>query len=97
MLDIKKIRECPEEIKGALAKRGKQTNIDELCLLDKQRRELMVQVEQLKAKKNEVSKQIPQLKKEGKDVSAVFEEMKQVGAQIKQLEVSLGELEQIVS
>lgn len=97
MLDIKKIRECPEEIKGALARRGKQTNIDELCLLDKQRRELMVQVEQLKAKKNEVSKQIPQLKKEGKDVSAVFEEMKQVGAQIKQLDESLGELEQKVS
>ncbi len=97
MLDIKKIRECPEEIKGALARRGKQTNIDELCLLDKQRRELMVQVEQLKAKKNEASKQIPQLKKEGKDVSAVFEEMKQVGAQIKQLDESLGELEQKVS
>ena len=67
MLDIKRIRQNPEEIAKAVARRGKKTNMDALLALDKERRELLASVETMKAKRNAVSKTVPALKKEGKD------------------------------
>ncbi len=86
MLDIKRIRENPEEVKQALARRKEPIHLDRLLELDANRRELLFEVEQLKSKQNAVSKQIPALKKEGKDTAPIFEEMKQLSEQIKALD-----------
>ena len=85
MLDIKYIKENPEEAKRRLATRGKDfsAEIDRLLELDAARRALIYDTEAQKAKQNAVSKEIPKLKKEGKDVSAIFAEMKELSEQIK--------------
>ena len=85
MLDIRYIKENPEEAKRRLATRGKDfsAEIDRLLELDSTRRALIYDTEAQKAKQNAVSKEIPKLKKEGKDVSAIFAEMKQLSDQIK--------------
>lgn len=85
MLDIKLIKENPESVKERLKTRNKDysADIDRLLELDVQRRALIADTEQLKAKQNAVSKQIPQLKKEGKDTTAIFEEMKQISERVK--------------
>ena len=83
MLDIKLIRTEPEKVKAALARRKMDIDIDLLLELDKQKREIMYQTEQLKARQNEVSKKIPVMKKNGEDVSAVFAEMKEISDKIK--------------
>ena len=75
MLDIKLIRQEPEKVKAALARRKEEDKIDELLALDSQRRDALYEAEQLKSKQNAVSKQIPQIKKEGGDVAPIFEEM----------------------
>ena len=72
MLDIKRIRQNPQEVKAAVDRRGKVTNIDKVLELDEQRRAVIADVEVKKARKNEVSKQIPMLKKNGEDVAPVF-------------------------
>ncbi|KNF07578.1 serine--tRNA ligase SerS [Gottschalkia purinilytica] len=82
MLDIKRIRLNPEEVKKELGKRGGEFEIDKVLELDEKRRTVLVEVEEMKAKQNQVSKEIPKLKKEGKDVSSVLSEMKELSNKI---------------
>ncbi|HHW95509.1 MAG TPA: serine--tRNA ligase [Mogibacterium sp.] len=94
MLDIKKIRENYEEVKAGVERRGKgDFGISELTDLDKQRREILAEVEALKNKQNVTSREVPKLKKEGKDTTAVFAEMKELSAKIKELDSAVDEVE----
>lgn len=86
MLDIRRIRKNPDEVKNALKKRNEDFPIDKLLNLDEERRKLLVEVEEMKARQNRVSKEIPKLKKEGKDVSEVVAEMRQLSDKIKDLD-----------
>ncbi len=85
MLDIKRIKENPEEAKARLATRQKNydAEIDRLLALDVERRALIADTEAKKAEQNRISKTIPQLKKEGKDVAPIFAEMKTLSETIK--------------
>jgi len=97
MLDLKRIRTNPEEIKKALANRGEDfdvTVIDEVVSLDEERRKILVEVEALKGKRNQVSAEIPKLKKAGEDVSSIMAEMKKLGEEIKEFDVRLTEIDE---
>lgn len=96
MLDIKLIRQEPEKVKAALARRKEEDKIDELLKLDSERRDALYEAEQLKSKQNAVSKQIPQIKKEGGDVAPIFEEMKKLSEEIKALDAKVRELEETI-
>ncbi len=95
MLDVKWIRENPEDVIRRLAAKGFDAGEDiaRILELDAQRRELIGQNEAKKAEQNRVSKQIPQMKKEGKDPSAVFAAMKELSAQIKAGDEKLAQVE----
>lgn len=93
MLDIKRIRSNPEEITTALGKRKGSFPIDKVLELDEKRRNIIIEVEEMKAEQNKVSKQVPMLKKEGKDVTEVFAQMKQLSDKVKELDVELKELD----
>ena len=71
MLDIRKIKENPEEVKRLL--RAKEVDCDEavdrILALDLQRRELIASTEAKKAEQNKVSKQIPVLKKQNETLA----------------------------
>ncbi len=94
MLDIKLIRQEPEKVKAALARRKEEDKIDEILELDKRRRDALYEVEQLKSKQNAVSKQIPQIKKEGGDTTAIFAEMKTLSENIKKLDGEVRDIEE---
>ncbi len=93
MLDLKLIREKPEDVRTALLKRMDELDFTELLEWDRRRRQLIQQTEDLKAKRNNVSGQIPQLKKEGKPVDDLLQEMQQVSATIKTNDADLAELD----
>lgn len=95
MLDIKYIKENPEEVIARLAKKGKdgKNDIEMILSLDAQRRAIIGEVEQLKAQQNQTNKLIPQYKKEGKDMAPIFAEMKELGAKIKADDEKLREIE----
>ena len=93
MLDIKRIRQNPQEVKAAVDRRGKATNMDKVLELDESRRAVIAEVEAKKARKNEVSKQIPMLKKNGEDTTAIFAEMKTLGEEIKAGDAKLAEID----
>jgi seryl-tRNA synthetase len=86
MLDIKFIRENAELIKKNVKNRLSNVDIDELLELDKKRRDLEVEVETLRAKRNTASKSKP--------TPEQIEEMKKVGDEIQKIEKELGPIDQ---
>jgi seryl-tRNA synthetase len=76
MLDIKLIREQADRVRQRLATRGAgdEAKIDEVLKCDEQRRELLAEVEGLKAQRNRVSKEIGALM--GQKKAAEAEEKK---------------------
>lgn len=95
MIDIKILRNEPEKLIEALKRRKEdRIDVDGLLALDKERREALFEVEQMKSKQNEVSKQIPMLKKEGKDTTAIFAEMKVLSEDIKKLDEKVREIDE---
>ena len=57
MLDIKYIRENPEKVKKGALDKGVEIDIERLLELDKKRREVIAESEQLKAEQNKLSSQ----------------------------------------
>ena len=96
MLDIRLIRTEPDKVKAALARRKMDIDIDKLLELDKEKREILYQVEQIKAKQNEVSKKIPAMKKAGEDVAPIFAEMKELSETIKADDEKVKELDVLI-
>ena len=90
MFDAKLLRSNFDEVKEKLKLTGEDiSDLDKFPELDKKRRELIVQTEQLKQKRNEVSEQIAALKREKKDASHLIQEMRAVGEEIKKLDDEL--------
>ena len=95
MLDIKYIKEKPQEVIDRLAKKGKDAaeDIQAILDLDAKRRELIAGVEAAKAEQNRTTKMIPVMKKEGKDTTEIFAKMKELSASVKADEETLKEVE----
>src|SRR3954447_18368595 len=94
MLDLKLIREDPERVKQALARRGAADEIDELLRLDAQRRELLPEIEGGKARQNKASEAIAEAKRSGGDAEEAIVEMRELSGRIKEQERELAEVEQ---
>ena len=86
MLDPKILRENPDKIRKMLKDRGLEYNLDGLLQLDKQRRNLIMETDEFRKKRNEISLEIGKKKKDGQDSSALLDEMKKVSTQLEELE-----------
>ena len=95
MLDIKYIRENPEEVIARLLIKGKdaRADIEAILALDGERRTLITETETIKAEQNKMNKLVPQYKKEGKDVAPLFAEMKAMSNKTKEIDEKLKEVE----
>ena len=94
MLDIKKIRENTQFYIDLLSRRGGDFSyLNDMVKKDARRREIIVEVEEVKAKRNEASKLIGQYKREKKDPNELFATMENIGKGIKDLEIELKGLE----
>lgn len=93
MLDIKILRTEPDKIREALKNRNSDLDITPAIELDLKRRELLGNVEQMKAKQNEITKQIPAMKKAGENTDAIFAEMKELSGEIKELDTEVSDID----
>ncbi|MBR6256364.1 MAG: serine--tRNA ligase [Lachnospiraceae bacterium] len=102
MIDIKYLREHPEEVKENIKKKFQDEKlplVDEVIELDKERRDAQKEADELKASRNTLSKQIGVLMKEGKKEEAE-EVKKQVAAnaeKLAQLDAKQAEMEEKVT
>ncbi|MBR5542813.1 MAG: serine--tRNA ligase [Oscillospiraceae bacterium] len=96
MLDIRVIRDNPEKVKAALARRCKDysAEVDRVLELDARRREVIAKSEAIKATQNAETKKIPAMKKAGEDTTALFAELKKLADEIKELDAEQAKLEE---
>lgn len=95
MFDVKLLRTNFDEVKEKLKYRGEDiSELGKFEELDIRRRELILDSEQLKSKRNEVSAQVAVLKREKKDADHLIKEMREVGEQIKKLDEELNGVEE---
>jgi seryl-tRNA synthetase len=94
MLDSKLLRENPQAIKDMLKKRGLDFPINDLIALDKKRRQLIMEMQNLKHKKNIIAHLIANKKKEKQDsINDEIYQMKEIGNKIVQLEMEQARVE----
>ncbi|OGR37549.1 MAG: serine--tRNA ligase [Elusimicrobia bacterium GWA2_64_40] len=91
MLDINLIRTNPDKVRQALLKRLDVVDLEPVLALDRKRRELIVEADALKMKKNAASASVKQLAKEAQQ--AVFAEMKEISARVKALDAEAAAVE----
>ena len=89
MLDLRLIRSEPELVRAALARRGADGPLDRVLELDARRRELVTQVESLRAEQNAASEAIAAAKRTGEDAEDAIAAMRDVAARVKALQAEL--------
>jgi seryl-tRNA synthetase len=92
MLDIKFIRENVEIVKDAIKNKNEKVDLDKILIMDKKKRKLQFNYDNLRAEQNKVSKEIPELKKAKKDTSELISEMGIISKNIKKISNELSEI-----
>ena len=94
MLDIRWIRSNAEEVKTYLAYRNNDFDIEPLLSLDEEKRKLLSETEELKAKRNEGSRKVGLAKSKGEDAAELMEEMRVIGDRARDIDGRLAEIEE---
>ena len=95
MINIKRLRDSPDEFKAAAARRDRDliSQLDTILALDAQRRALVQKVEALKTDRNQASEEVARRKKAGKDAAELLTPLKKLSGEIKQEDQELRETE----
>ncbi len=94
MLEVKRVRENFDEVKAAVMRRGQgDFGIDDIIKYDKERRELLAEVEGLKNRQSTAGREIPKMKKAGEDTTALMAELKELADRIRVLDKQVSEAE----
>lgn len=91
MLDIAFIREFPDLVKAGAKKKRIQVDIDRLLDVDRQRRGLITEIEQLRAERNRKSKLMSSLPSSERE--AILADTRSLTAQLRRSEMALAPLE----
>ncbi len=97
MLDLRRIRQEPDEVRARLAVRGKAGETDaavgRILELDEERRALIGEGDALKARRNAVSLEVAERKRRGEPADEVIAEMRGVADRIRDGDTRLREIE----
>jgi seryl-tRNA synthetase len=87
VLDLRRIREDPDGVRAALARRGpgSERSLEQVLLRDQEWRAATATAENLRAMQRAASENIAAGKKAGADVTEALAEMKQMSAEVKEL------------
>ena len=96
MLDLRLIRERSDEVQRALADKGGAQLIPKILAGDTERRRLIKEAEELKARRNTESEAIGRARKRGEDASIEQARMREVGDRIKALDADVKTLDEAI-
>ncbi len=99
MLDIKLIRQNPQKFDESMQKRGCDVNSQQILKLDEEKRQKIVNQQELQAQRNDLAKNIALAKKSGDKADDLMVKSKIINENLKKIEDELeqvGDLEQIL-
>lgn len=94
MLEIKFVRENLAQVEKAMEARSASVDLEAFRRIDEKRRQSLLEIEQLRHRRNVVSEEIAALKKNKADAQPLIEEMRGVSERIKSMEKGLAEDEE---
>jgi seryl-tRNA synthetase len=86
MIDIRLLREKPEMVKAAIARKKFDCDVDAILELDVQRRAIVTEAEQKRARQKAASNEMAELPKGSPEFQARLSEMKALSAEVKALQ-----------
>ncbi len=92
MYDIKLIRDNPEILDKALARRGMPSASGEILKIDEQRRAAQTSMQDIQARRNDLSRQVGELKRKGENADALMQEVAGLKDKLAALEAQEKEL-----
>ena len=95
MLDPKLIRDQPEKVRKMIRDRAVKFDFDNMIELDKKRRGLIKETDELRKKRNQMSIAIGQAKKSGGDASELLNDMAKISKELDDLEEHQKTVEEI--
>jgi seryl-tRNA synthetase len=93
MLEIKFVRENLSTVQRSLGARGVAVEMAAFEQLDAKRRKVLLEIENLRHRRNVVSEQIADMKRRKENTDAFVSDMRDVSVRIKELDGSLSEIE----
>ena len=93
MLDPKLLRETPDVVRAAIAKKHLDVDLDAVLALDAQWRTQLTEVETQRAKQKSANSEMAAMKKGSPEFLAKVQEMKALSAQVKEKEAALSQVE----
>jgi len=97
MLEIKSVIQNISQVKNALAARGETIDLNKFVNCDNRRKKILLDIEELRHRRNVVSQQIASLKKTGQDTNKLVVEMRKVSDKIKEINRLLSEEEKTIN
>ena len=91
MIDLQDVRSRPDAYAKAAKAKNLKVDVKAFLTLDEERRTLLLEVEEMRARRNAVSKEVPNLK--GEEKTKTIAEMKSLGDDLKTKEESLAGIE----
>ena len=92
MIPIQQIRSEPDSIKSALGSRGIELDLEQMLIVDDERRNFITMLDTLRSERNTVSQDIGQIKREGGNADEAVIAMRKKGEEIQVLESKVNSL-----
>jgi len=96
MLGLKYVKNNLEVVKNGMEKRKAKIDFSSLLNNDDKRKALLLEIEELRHKRNVVSDDIAKIKKSGQDATSLIEQMRDVSETIKKLDKTLSTIEETI-
>jgi seryl-tRNA synthetase len=97
MLDIKFVRSNTDDVREGLRKRRSSLDLEQFLAIDQRRRDLLLEVEGLKARRNQSSMEMARMKKSGENADTLLAELGSMSTRIKVLDEELKGIDQQTS
>ncbi|MGB3341066.1 MAG: serine--tRNA ligase [bacterium] len=93
MIDLKLLKDEPDVIRQAIRDRHEDLDLDKIIELDKQRRSIITEIQELKHQRNALSEKVGKLKREEKEPTELMREAKDLAERVKELDKTQKEVD----
>ena len=94
MLDPHLLRNNPDQVRQALARRGYDLDVQAFTALEERRKKIQVETQELQAEKNARSREIGQAKAGGEDIQPLLQQVASLGDRLKDSEEKLAAVQE---
>lgn len=94
MIDLRLLKDNPDIVRQALLKRREKIDFDKIIEIDKQRRAVITETQELKQQHNILSEKVGKLRRQGKEPRELMQEAKDLAEKIREMDKKQTEIDE---